>query len=281
VPHAILLQTASKAGTTGGTFADTLVANGLGNSLSIANFTNGGARVLYAWGIDSDSVAELAWTNTRIESIHDQQYGLRYNIASLYPGGAGTVAAHMLIQPPYQIPVYSGDPQTLTVTTSASDDILVSFLLEYDDLPGTQGRFASWAQISSMISTRINLRVAPVASGTAGAYGAARALNADDTRLSGARYYAICGATMQTPVTTIALQANAWGNNLIGFPAGVSNLDQTMWFVNLSQQLNAPMIPIINGYDAANVFLYVADGEASTSPKVDLVMYELTGNPLP
>jgi len=281
MPHAILLQTASKANLTGGALADTLTANGLGNSLSIANYFNGGARVLYAWGIDSDSVCELFWTNTRIESIHDQSLGLRYNIAALTPGGAGTVGAHMLIQPPYELPVYAGDPQTLTLTGTAGDDVVVSFLLEYDDLPGTKGRFASWAQIQNMISTRINLRVAPVASGTIGAYGAARALNADDTRLSGARYYAICGATLQTQVTTIGIQAQAWGNNLIGFPAGVSNLDTTMWFVNLSRDLNQPLIPIINGFDAANVFVYCADAEASTSPKVDLVMYELSGNPLP
>lgn len=280
MPHAIQLQTASKANTTGGTFADTLSANGLGNSLQVANFTNGGARVLYAWGIDSDSVAELAWTNTRIESIHDQQYGLRYNIAALIPGGAASVAAHTLIQPPYTLPMFSGDTNTLSVTSTAADDVLVSYLLEYDDLPGTAGQFATFDQIVPLISTRINIRCAPVASATPGAYGAARALNADDTRLSGSRYYAIAGYTSQTVFTTLALQSTAWGGNLIGGPGGALDLDNTMWFQTLGQQLNKATIPIINGYDAANVFVYVADGEASTSPKIDFVMYELTRNPL-
>jgi hypothetical protein len=36
---------------------------------------------------------------------------------------------------------------------------------------------------------------------------------------------------------------------------------------------------VFNGYDAANVFLYAADGEASTSPKVDVLAYQLSGNP--
>lgn len=278
MPHAVLLQTASTAANTG---TQPLVANGLGNSLSVANFSNGGARVLYAWGIDSDSVAEIQWTNTRIESIHDQQYGLRYNLASLTPGGAATVAAHTMIQPPYTLPMYSGDLNTLGVVCTNADDVLVSYLIEYDDLPGTAGQFASWNQISGIINTRINLRCAPVASATPGAYGAARALNADDTRLSGARYYAICGWTVQTQVTTIALQSTAWGGNLVGGPAGALDLDNTMWFQTLSDQLNKPLIPIINGYDAANVFVYCADGEASTSPKVDFVMYELKQNPLP
>jgi len=280
LPHAIILNTASKANTTGGAFADDLAANS-GDSLAVSQFSNGGARVLAAWGIDSDSVAELAWKNTRIESIHDEQYGLRFNIPALTPGGAGTVAAHTLFKGSFQIPMYSGDLNTLSVTTTAADDVLVTFLMEYDDLPGTAGRFASWPQVQGMISTRIGLRCAPVASGTPGLYGTARSLNADDTRLSGAKYYAILGWTVQTPVTTIALVSTAWGNNRIGGPAGALDLDHTMWFVELSNRLNKPLIPIINGYDAANVFVYVADGEASTSPKVDFLMLELERNPLP
>ena len=42
-----------------------------------------------------------------------------------------------------------------------------------------------------------------------------------------------------------------------------------------------PLIPVLNGYDAASYFLEAADGEASTSPKVDLFMYQLSSNPMP
>src|SRR5438552_12341292 len=164
MPHAIILNTASKANTTGGTFADTLTANG-GDSLAVSQFSNGGARVLAAWGIDSDSVAELAWKNTRIESIHDEQYGLRFNIPALTPGGAGTVAAHTLFKGSFQIPMYSGDLNTLSVTTTAADDVLVTFLMEYDDLRGPAGRFAAWPQEQGLTATRVGLLCAPDASG--------------------------------------------------------------------------------------------------------------------
>ena len=43
MPHALVLTTASKAATTGGTFADTLTANS-GDSLAVSNYVNGGAR---------------------------------------------------------------------------------------------------------------------------------------------------------------------------------------------------------------------------------------------
>jgi hypothetical protein len=278
MPHAVILNTASKKDTTGGTFADVLTANSQ-DSLAVPNFVNGGARVLHMWGMDSASVAEIAWTNSRVDSIHDPTFGIRFNIASLFPGGAGKPAAQALIKPPATVPVFSGDTNTFTVTSTANDDVLVSWLTEYDDLPGTEGQFARWDQVQQLRFTTIGLRCAPVASATEGAYGTARALNADDTRLTGGKYYAILGWTVQTPVTTISVKANTWGNTRLGLPQGSLNLGTDMGFVDMSLALNKPLIPIINGYDAGNVFLEVADNIASTSPKVDLLMYELTRSP--
>jgi len=280
VPHALVLNTASKANTTGGTFADTLTANS-GDSLAIANFVNGGARIVKMWGLDSDSVMELALTDSRFDSVHDPQFGVRFNMAALIPGGAAVVGSHDFIDPPSNIPVYAGDTLTFTVTTTAADDAIVTWLTEYDDLPGTFGQFASWETVQALRETTIGLRCAPVASGTPGAYGTARALNADDTRLTGGKYYAVLGWTLQTVATTITLKGPSTGNNRVGLPGGALTLDTTMGFVELSRQFNKPLIPILNGYDAASYFLEVADGEASTSPKVDLFMYQLSSNPTP
>jgi hypothetical protein len=51
--RALILNTASKANTTGGTFADTLTANS-GDSLSVANYDanadQSGAKVTEMWG---------------------------------------------------------------------------------------------------------------------------------------------------------------------------------------------------------------------------------------
>lgn len=279
MPHAIILNTASKANTTGGTFADSLTANTL-DSLSIPNFVGGGARILRMWGIDSDSVAELALTASRVDSVHDPQYGIRFNIPSLIPGGAAVVASHNLIVPPLVVPVFSGDSLGMSVTSTAGDDVIVSWLTEYDDLPGTAGQFATWSQVQAAYETMIGLRCAPVASGTPGLYGTARALNADDTRLTGGKWYAIYGWSVQTVATTISIKGTSWGNNRLGIPSGALDVRSDMWFVELSKDLNRPLIPIVAGYDAANVFLEVADGEASTSPKVDLLMAQLSRNPV-
>ena len=50
------------------------------------------------WGLDSAHiVAELALTDSRTDSIHDPQYGVRSNFASIIPGGAadGRFAYHL------------------------------------------------------------------------------------------------------------------------------------------------------------------------------------------
>jgi hypothetical protein len=279
MPHALVLNSASKANTTGGTFADTLTANS-GDSLAISNYINGGARIVKMWGIDSDAVAELALTDSRFDSIHDPQFGIRANMAALIPGGAAVVGSHSVFDPPVNIPVFSGDTLTFTVTSTAADDVLYTWLTEYDDLPGTFGQFATWDRVQALRETTIGLRCAPVASGTPGGYGTARALNADDTRLTGGKYYAVLGWSLQTVCTTVTLKGPSTGNNRVGLPGGALTLDTTMGFVTMSQQFGKPLIPILNGFDAASYFLEAADGEASTSPKVDLLMYQLSSNPL-
>src|SRR5574340_1660953 len=147
--YANVCVSASKANTSGGTFADSLSANGT-DSLNIAVFTNGGARVVNMWGIDSDSVAELEVISTRPESTHDQLHGIRFEIASLLPGGAAAVAGHNLLGGHGGFNCFAGDTLTLTVTSTAADDVLVSYNLEYDDLPGVQGTFAHWDQVQAL-----------------------------------------------------------------------------------------------------------------------------------
>lgn len=278
MPRAVVLTTASKAGTTGGTFADSLTANS-GDSLAVANYGAGGARIIEMWGIDSDSVAELEVIFTRPESTHDQSHGARFNIPALTPGGAATVAAHNMLPGYVSIPVFKSDTAALTVTTTASDDVVVSYNILYDDLPGVSGQFTDWSTVSGMQKSIVGIACNAVASATAGAYGATRAINADDDRLHANTNYAILGFSVQTQVTTIAMLGPAWGGQVIGCPAGALDLRSDTWFLDQTIKYGLPLIPWFNSNDKGNVLLKVADGEASTSPKIDVLMVELTGQP--
>lgn len=278
MPHAIILSTAAKVATTGGTFADTLTAL-TGDSLSVASYQSGGARVIEAWGIDSDSAAEGEWIYTRPDSTHDQQNGFRFQIPALALGGVGTNAAFNILPGDLEIPVFLNDAATIKVSTTAADDVVISWLTEYDDLPGVGvAQFAGWEQVQALRKSNLGLNNLPVA-GTVGVYGADRAINADDTRLHANTYYAILGCTVQTQVTTIALRGPAWGGQRIGLPSGALYLNSNMWFVDQTQKRGKPLIPYFHSADASNVLINVVDGEASTSPKVDWNLIELTGKP--
>lgn len=279
MPRAVVLNTASKAGTTGGTFADTLTANS-GDSLTIPNLQSGQGKIIRMWGGDSDSVMETALTAGRVESVHDPTYGIRFNTPALALGGAGTNSAFPMLEPPNYIDVFTGDALIFTVTTTASDDVCVSWMTEYQDLPGVQASFANWESVKANRFTEIGVRCAPVASATAGGYGTARASNADETRWTGGRWYAIIGFTVQTVCTTVSFKGPMWGNFRFGASAGAAFQYTDNYFVQLDQMYPGEnMIPVFNGYDAGNVLLEVCDTEASTSPKVDIIAIECKTNP--
>jgi len=278
MPRAVVLNTASKANLTGGTFADSLVANA-GDSLAVANFDSGGARILEAWAIDSDSVAELQVIYTRPQATHDQQHGFRAMIPAISPGGAANVAAHNLLPGYGTIDLYKSDVATVQVSGTAADDVIYSWVTEYDDLPGTQGVFADWNQIQALQLSAVGIRVDAVASATPGAYGAQRAFNTDDDRLHANTWYAILGASCQTQFTTLSLLGPDWGGQRVGMPMGVLDLRSNTWFVDQSIKWGKPLVPAFNSNNKGNVLVQICDGEANTSPHIDFFLYELTGKP--
>lgn len=280
MPPVAVLTTASKANLTGGTFADSLSANS-GDSLSVNSFTSGGARIVSAWAIDSDSVMEGELYYTRPESTHDQINGFRFQVPSVALGGAATNAAFNVLGTGVEIPVFVNDTATVKVSGTASDDAALSYLILYDDLPGAgPAQFTSWDRVQALRKSNVGINLAAVASSTPGAYGAARAITTDDNRFHANTFYALLGWTVQTQVTTISFIGPPWGGQRIGGPAGALYLNTSTYFKDLSAAHNLPLIPYFNQADAANILCYVADGEASTSPKIDLNLVELTGSPV-
>jgi hypothetical protein len=280
--RALVCTSASKANTGGGTFADNLAAN-TGDSLAVPYFANGQAKIVDMWGINSDSVGELQVLSTKPESTHDQSHGVRFSIPALVPGGAASVAGHNFLGGYGSIKVYPSDTLTIGTTSTAADDVLVSFNTLFDDLPGVTGAsaFATPSQIESLHKSTVGIRVSAVASGTPGAYGATRAFNADDDRLHGLTWYALLGWTVQTQITTVTLTGPDWGGQRIGGPAGVLSLDNSAWFYDQSVKYgNVPLIPCFNSSNKANINVQTADGEASTSAQIDFLLYELTGPPV-
>lgn len=278
MPRAVILNTASKASLTGGTFADSLAANS-GDSLTVANYQSGGARVIEMWGIDSATVAELQVLSTRPETSHDSVHGIRVMIPSTILGGAGNNGAFDLLPGYNHVPLWPADTLTMQVSGTAADAVVVSWLTEYDDLGGISGSFATYEQVMGNYVSTIGFRCDAVASATKGAYGAARAIATDDDRFHAKRYYAILGYSVQTEVCTVALKGPDWGGQLIGGPAGVLFLNTRTIFLDWTLKYQKPLIPWFSAENKGNVFVYVADDATSTSPKIDFHCIEMSAAP--
>jgi hypothetical protein len=276
--RALVLTTASKATTTGGTFADTLTANS-NDSLAVANFQDGQANMLEMWGNNSTSVMEVQLIYTRPQSTHDQSHGLRVQNASLLAGQAAKVGAQEYLPGKVGFQLYKSDTATIQVTSTASDNVAVSYNILYDDLPGAAGVFISPAQADNLQNSIVGINVAAATSATRGAYGASRAFNADDARLHANTWYAIVGYTLQTPVMTVGLVGPDWGGQRIGGPGDPLTFRTGSWFFDQSDRWNKPLVPCFNSNNVGNVLVTLADVAAQSTPALDFILYELTQPP--
>lgn len=277
---AVILVGASKANLAGGTFADSLTANS-GDSLTIPTTPSGVGHLVAMWAIDSDSVMDGEIYSTRVESFGDTTAGYRWGTPAVGLGGAATNAAFTVFKDNIRVPVYSGDTLTISVTGTAADDVAWCGLFMYDDLPGigSAPQFTTWSEVERLRKSNRGFQLNAVASGTPGAWGAARAITADDNRYSANTYYALLGVTARTQVTAVSFISNVWGGQRVGLPLGSLDLNNSEWFAQQSQKWNLPLIPYFGQADAANISCYVMDGEASTSPHLALNLVELNGKP--
>jgi hypothetical protein len=284
VGYAVVLNTASNPSATGGTFADTVTSNtggGASDSLSVANYVAqseevAAARIIEMWGIDDAHKAEISWRYTRPTSTHDQEFGFRANIPAAALGGAGTNAAFNFLDGFGTIPLFKSDTPVVEITDTADDVLVVSWLTEYDNLPGASGIFVSPQYVMANRKSTLGTFVNPEASATLGAYGTSVALNSSDDRYHASTWYAILGWTVQVQCTTLALVGPDWGGQRIGGPVGALSLNSSTFFWDLSLKWGSSLIPVFNSQNKQNTFVVACDAESDTVPKVDLLMYELT-----
>jgi len=273
VPYAQVWTTTSVASTTGGTFADTLAAN-TGDTTNVANYGNAlgpngsGARILEAFGIDSAHVGEIQMIYTRPESTHDQQHGWRSSLPATAFNAAGNVKAVSLLGGAQTLNLFRSDTPIIQASSTAADCVIFAYLTEYDDFPGASASMVLPSIVDAGFKSRVGIRVSAVSSTTtAGAYGAQRALNADDPRLHANTWYAIEGINVQSP---------CFGGQRLGVPAGAINIESSSWFRDQAVKWNKPLIPVFNSNNAGGVLVQVCDAATSLTPQVDFQLVELT-----
>lgn len=281
---AAILNAASVSSATGGTFADTLTINtggGATDSFTIPTTNTGYGDLIALWAADSAHAAEFEVYATRTDSFHDTNTGLRWAVPVNTLGATGLVSgAWTAFRRNRNIPVFSGDTLTMKASCTASDAIAAAWLTLYQDLPGVDNpQFTTIERVQQLRKSDFAFSQLPVASSTAGSWGATRALTADDNRFSADTYYALLGFTARIPTVAVSLVSTLWGGQRIGAPSGLLDFNTADIFVSLSKDHGVPLIPYFKQQDAANINVSIMDVVASTSPKIDWNVVELTGAP--
>jgi hypothetical protein len=268
------LQTiiAQKANITGSAFASDPLAGAGTDSLVVAAFQQGRARLIDFWGICSDAKYEVQVRSSR---MHDNSHGIRFAGTPVAPGAVTTNGANLLMPDYLSQDLYSGDTLTVEVLGTAADDAVFALNILYDQLQPSNVQFIDLPTLKSRMVNLVGIEVAPTASGTPGAYGTARAFNADDDRLKADVSYAILGLTTDVPFVAAQIQGYDFGNFRIGIP-GVPKPEVTgQWFIDLSVREGIPLIPVLNANNRGSTTVTVIDAEASTAPKIDFLLAEL------
>lgn len=268
MPQALQVINAFKQNLAGAVFE--ALAPGTGDSFQVQNVPLESAPYLAeVWGTDDDSAFELSVYGSR---WHDQTLGLR--MAGPAASSYGPVERATLLSPcGADQRLYSSDTLHFNVKATAADNFNATAIIYYPDLPGIAARLATWAQVKSMTKNLVGINV-PLVAGV-GDYGASVALNSADDRLHADTDYAVLGFTSNIPCPLVAISGIDTGNMRMGGPVLADADHDSTLFVDLAENYNAALIPIINANNRGSIFLQAA-GLTAITPNIDVMLAELS-----
>jgi hypothetical protein len=269
MPQGLQTLTFSKVAISGGVF-EALSPIGT-DSATFFNVPQGSmAYLAEAWATDNLHACEISITASR---FHDQTFGIRGSVTS----GATTAPVNRAV-PISSIgmdqPIFPSDILSVQCNGTASDDVIVTLLIYYQDLPGIKARLATYDYVKSNIKNLVGIN-ANLTPGD-GVAGTAVALNAADNRLHANTDYALLGYTSNLAFASLTVAGIDTGNLKVGGPVlGDPGHDAEM-YVDYARAYNAPLIPIINSNNAGSTTL-VGCGTDVGACVVDVMLAELDG----
>lgn len=249
--------------------ANEALAPGTGDSASFFNVPQGSyAQLAEVWAVDDASPCDLSLVASR---FHDQTSGIVYKV----PNGSQLALperATLLSAPGVDQPIFPSDVLTVQVDGTAGDNVNVTLVFYYADIPGISARLASYGSVIALAGNQVGIRATLTAG--AGDWGSTVALNASDNRLHANRDYAVLGFTAEAPLAAVALQGTDVGNLRVGGPCLADGGHDGSLFLDYAKAYNAALIPIINSNNAGSTNLQAAHTSNDTVP-ITVNMVEL------
>lgn len=236
-----------------------------GSSFSVRN-TGLGTKVFLEGIWAKEATAGVV--RVRSPRLHDNVQGLRYQVAA--------ASAFNLIGDYPRTILIPQDNLTFELSGGAAETDVASILLQYEDLPGSNGQWGSWEQILPRIVDLVTNEVAVTGATTLGDWSAGTALNATFDLLKANTLYAVLGYVAQNSVCSIALQGPDTGGLKVGGPGNTNVLETREWFKRLDGSSDIPSIPIINSANKGGTLAFQMDNAAGATNNVDFLLAELT-----
>jgi len=256
-----------KQGISGGAFE--ALTPGTGDSATFFNVPQGSVAYLAEmWGVDDAHLAEFSVTASR---FHDQVYGIRAQVPS---GSTLAPAKRASLLSPAGIdqPIFPSDVLTVQVNGTASDNVNLTMVLYYQDIPGISARLASYEYVKQNTKNIVGIKVALTPG--SGNWGATAALNSSDNRLHANTDYALLGFTSTLPLSAVGVTGIDTGNLRTGGPVIGAPEHDAYLFADYARSYNTPLVPIINSNNAGSTNLQAAS-VINTAVSVDVLLAEL------
>jgi hypothetical protein len=237
-----------------------------GNSLTIRNASlQSNVRLLAAWA-NSFGAGVLRIKSPR---LHDNVQGIRLNTIATTPVQLWPLGFAQRLIP----------QDTLTVDLSGSatgGKIETAFLLlGYDDCPGIAARLAAPADVLARIANIVGVEV-DCNPGAGGGWTGARALNYSYDLLKANTDYALLGYIPSVNCGAVRFTGVDTGNVGVAGPGSITLPNLTSrWFLELSEKLGQPFVPILNSANRAGITVDVSQDQAATAVNVTVILAEI------
>jgi hypothetical protein len=158
----------------------------------------------------------------------------------------------------------------------AGDAEFASMIVYYDDLPGIAPRYLSPDDVRSRTVRLLTVEDTTTAT-VSTTYSGARALNAGSDLLRGDTDYAVLGAKIAATCQCLTIRGPDTALLRQAIPGLTSpDVETVNWFVQLSEWLGEPLIPVINSNNKASTFIENLQDENLTAVPFALLLAELT-----
>lgn len=245
----------------------TAMAAVAGDSLFVKNSPGeNSTRMVAMW----TKAQAAGFTQLTTPSMHDVTRGFRYTNVANQPGNMVPRGVFQILQPQDLMSIQQGG------SAVAGDVELAHVMLLYDNLPGIDAQFIDSSALLARGQELLTLNQTTTAT-VASTYSGGVLANAAPFLLKANTLYAILGAKLGATCGALTIMGPDSGNLRLAIPGLTSpDVETVNWFVQLSEWLGLPLIPVINSANAGNITIQNVQDENLTAVPFSLVLVELS-----